>query len=43
MLLSFARSEPGCAEALSARPSALRRTIAVLPARARSRARGAAS
>ena len=43
ILLSFARSEPGCAEALSARPSALRRTIAVLPARARTRARGSRS
>ncbi|MEO5608257.1 MAG: putative lipid II flippase FtsW [Ornithinibacter sp.] len=31
ILLSFARSEPGCAEALSARPSAMRRTLAVLP------------
>ena len=31
ILLSFARSEPGCAEALSARPSALRRSLAVLP------------
>ena len=37
ILLSFARSEPGCAEALSARPSALRRTLAVLPAVARAR------
>ena len=43
ILLSFARSEPGCAEALSARPSALRRTIAVLPARARTRAGGSRS
>lgn len=33
ILLSFARSEPGCAEALSARPSVVRRTIAVLPGR----------
>ena len=31
ILLSFARTEPGCAEALTARPSALRRTLAVLP------------
>ena len=31
ILLSFARSEPGCAQALSARPSALRRSLAVLP------------
>ena len=31
ILLSFARSEPGCAEALSARPSALRRSLAVIP------------
>ena len=31
ILLSFARAEPGCAEALSARPSAIRRTLAVLP------------
>ena len=35
ILLSFARSEPGCAEALSARPSALRRSLAVLPGAAR--------
>ncbi|HSF98005.1 MAG TPA: putative lipid II flippase FtsW [Ornithinibacter sp.] len=31
ILLSFARAEPGCSEALSARPSAIRRTLAVLP------------
>ncbi len=31
ILLSFARSEPGCAEALSARPSALRRSLAIIP------------
>ena len=43
ILLSFARSEPGCADALSARPSALRRSLAVLPARGRSRARRSAS
>jgi cell division protein FtsW len=30
VLLSFARAEPGCAEALKARPSALRHSIAVL-------------
>ncbi|GAB3446228.1 putative lipid II flippase FtsW [Phycicoccus ginsengisoli] len=33
ILLSFARHEPGCAEALSAKPSVVRRTIAVLPGR----------
>ncbi len=33
ILLSFARSEPGCAEALSAKPSVGRRSLAVLPAR----------
>jgi cell division protein FtsW len=32
MLLSFARNEPGCAEALAARPSVVRRSLAVLPA-----------
>jgi cell division protein FtsW len=37
ILLSFARSEPGCAQALSARPSALRRSLAVLPRVARAR------
>ncbi len=37
ILLSFARAEPGCAEALSARPSALRRSLAVLPEVARTR------
>ena len=37
ILLSFARSEPGCAEALSARPSALRRSLAVIPGVTRSR------
>ena len=31
MLLSFARQEPGCAEALAARPSVVRRSLAVLP------------
>jgi cell division protein FtsW len=33
MLLSFARHEPGCSEALSARPSVVRRSLAVLPGR----------
>ena len=33
ILLSFARAEPGCSEALSAKPSVVRRTIAVLPGR----------
>jgi cell division protein FtsW len=33
ILLSFARTEPGCADALSAKPSVVRRTIAVLPGR----------
>ncbi|WP_270888977.1 putative lipid II flippase FtsW [Pedococcus sp. 5OH_020] len=33
MLLSFARSEPGCAEALSAKPSVVRRSLAVLSSR----------
>jgi cell division protein FtsW len=37
ILLSFARAEPGCAAALSARPSALRRSLAVVPGVARSR------
>jgi cell division protein FtsW len=32
MLLSVARQEPGCAEALAARPSVVRRSLAVLPA-----------
>ena len=41
ILMSFARSEPGCADALSARPSALRRTLAVIPSvAARSRRSG---
>ena len=39
MLMSFARSEPGCAPALAARPSLLRRTVAVVPFR-RSPSRG---
>jgi cell division protein FtsW len=33
MLLSFARMEPGCSEALSAKPSVVRRSLAVLPGR----------
>ena len=33
MLLSFARKEPGCSEALSAKPSVVRRSLAVLPGR----------
>ena len=33
MLLSFARQEPGCQEALSAKPSVVRRSLAVLPGR----------
>jgi cell division protein FtsW len=33
ILLSFARNEPGCADALSAKSSVVRRTIAVLPGR----------
>ena len=33
ILLSFARHEPGCAEALSAKPSVVRRSLAVLPGR----------
>ena len=37
ILLSFARTEPGCAEALSARPSALRRSLAVIPGVSRTR------
>jgi cell division protein FtsW len=43
MLLSFARREPGCAEALAARPSVVRRSLAVLPVgRSRGAARGSA-
>jgi cell division protein FtsW len=34
MLLSFARNEPGCREALAARPGVVRRSLAVLPLRA---------
>ena len=33
VLLSFARQEPGCREALSAKPSVVRRSLAVLPGR----------
>jgi cell division protein FtsW len=33
MLMSFARAEPGAAEALGARPGVLRRSLAVLPVR----------
>ncbi|HRW19757.1 MAG TPA: FtsW/RodA/SpoVE family cell cycle protein, partial [Dermatophilaceae bacterium] len=33
MLVSFARSEPGAAELLAARPSVVRRSLAVLPRR----------
>jgi cell division protein FtsW len=36
ILLSFARAEPGCATALAARPSLLKRSFAVLPKRSRS-------
>jgi cell division protein FtsW len=39
ILLSFARAEPGCAKALSARPSTVRRTLAVLPGPVGRRAR----
>jgi cell division protein FtsW len=35
MVLSFARHEPGCADALSARPSVVRRSLAVLAGRGR--------
>jgi cell division protein FtsW len=35
MVLSFARHEPGCADALSARPSVVRRSLAVLSGRGR--------
>ena len=41
VLMSFARAEPGCADALSARPSALKRSLAVIPSvAARSRRAG---
>jgi cell division protein FtsW len=33
MLLSFARNEHGCREALAARPSVVRRSLAVMPMR----------
>jgi cell division protein FtsW len=39
MLISFARNEPGCAEALSTRVGVVSRSLAVLPARRR-RSRG---
>jgi cell division protein FtsW len=35
VLLSFARNEPGCRDLLAARPSMLRRSLAVLPSRPR--------
>ncbi len=35
ILLSFARNEPGCSSLLAARPSMLRRSLAVLPSRPR--------
>lgn len=37
MVLSFARHEPGCAEVLAAKPSLVRRSLAVLPGRSRRR------
>jgi len=37
MVLSFARQEPGCAEVLSAKPSVVRRSLAVLPTARRRR------
>ncbi len=37
ILLSFARHEPGCAEALSARPSSLRRSLSVVSGAVRTR------
>ncbi|QGN57628.1 putative lipid II flippase FtsW [Nostocoides sp. HKS02] len=37
MLLSFARAEPGCSEILAAKPSVVRRSLAVLPSRPRLR------
>ena len=37
MLLSFARAEPGCAEVLSAKPSVVRRSLAVLSSRRKQR------
>ncbi len=33
MLMSFARNEPGCREALAARPGVVRRSLAVMPIR----------
>jgi cell division protein FtsW len=35
MLISFARNEPGCREALSTRVSVVGRSLAILPARRR--------
>ncbi|MGG5257589.1 putative lipid II flippase FtsW [Phycicoccus avicenniae] len=40
ILLSFARNEPGCREALSARPSSLRRSLAVVSGAVRGRRSG---
>ncbi|MBD3782418.1 MAG: putative lipid II flippase FtsW [Micrococcales bacterium] len=40
ILLAFARAEPGCREALSARPSSLRRSLAVVAGAVRSRKGG---
>lgn len=40
VLLAFARSEPGAAEALAARPSVVRRSLAVLGGRSRKARRG---
>ena len=37
MLVSFARNEPGCREALAARPGVVRRSLAVVPLGRRSR------
>src|SRR5580765_5079328 len=37
VLISFARAEPGCREALATRASVVRRTVAVVPARRRGR------
>jgi cell division protein FtsW len=41
MLMSFARAEPGAADALTARPGVLRRSLAVLPVRLAHRGRTA--
>ncbi|GGL22012.1 putative lipid II flippase FtsW [Phycicoccus endophyticus] len=40
ILLSFARNEPGCREVLAARPSSLRRSLAVVSGAVRSRRSG---